>query len=196
MVEASLVNMVETIGILVGVAIALIQLRDMGKTRQAELETRQAQLYMSLLDRWNTKEFSKQRYEAYRMEWTDLDEFNEKYNRVNNPDIFASWNTFGRSILGLAELRRKGLIDVDFLGGMMLTDVRNWWAHFGSLEKEMWERGRPGWWSHFPFISEVIEYDRKRSPMVYDENGNYRVRPDQTWVRPEEMMQLRREFLQ
>ena len=130
------------------------------------------------------------------MEWADLDDFREKYNFGNNPDIFASWNTLGRSILGLAELMRKGLIDIDFLDGMMLTDVRNWWSHFGSLEKERWERGRPAWWSHFPFIMEAVEFDRKRSPMSYDENGNFRLRPSRTWVQPEEMMQLRREILQ
>jgi len=190
MVEASLVNMVETIGILVGVVIALIQLRDMEKTRRA-------QLYMSLLDRWNTKEFSEQRYEVYEMEWTDVDDWREKYNWRNNREIYASYNTFGRSILGLAELRRKGLIDMDFLDGMMLTDIVNWWAHIGSLEKEKCERGRPSWPSHFPFIMEVVEYDMKRRPFSYDENGNFRVRrPDETWVRPEEMMQLRREILQ
>jgi len=166
------------------------------KAQEQALETRQAQLYMSLLDRWNTKEFSKQRYDSYRMEWTDLDDFREKYNWSNNPDIFASWNTFGRSILGLAELRRKGLIDIDFLDGMMLTDVRNWWRRFGPLEKEAWERESSNWWSHFPFIKEVVEHDRKLRPNLYDENGNCRVRPDQTWVRPEEMMKLRREILQ
>jgi len=196
MVEASLVNLAELGVLVVGVVIALFQLRDIKQTRETELETRQAQLYMSLLDRWNTKEFSEQRYEVYRMEWTDLDDFREKYNARSNPDIFASWNTFGRSILGLAELHRKGLIDIDFLDGMMLADIVHWWAKFSGLEKERWERGRPAWESHFPLIMEAVELDRKRYPYRYDDNGNFIVRPDQTWVPPEEIMQLRRELLQ
>jgi hypothetical protein len=186
---------IQTIGILVGIIYYIFSIRSSQRNQQMQLETRQAQLYMALLDRWNTKEFAKQRYDSYRMEWTDLDDFREKYNRRNNSDIFASWNTFGRSILGLAELKRKGLIDISFLDGMMLTDILNWWAHFGSLEKEAWERGSPNWWSHFPFIMEVIEYDRKNRPEGYDENGVYRWPRGKPWVQPEEMMQLRQKLL-
>ena len=196
MVEASLVNLAELGVLVVGVVIALLLLRDIKETRETELETRQAQLYMSLLDRWNTKEFSKQRYDSYRMEWTDLDDFREKYNARNNPDIFASWNTFGRSISGLAELHRKGLIDVEFLDGMMLADIVHWWAKFSGLEKERWESGRPAWEGHFPLIMEAVELDRKLHPHRFDDDGNFKVRPDQTWVRPEEIMQLRQELLQ
>jgi hypothetical protein len=168
------------------------------KAQEQAVETRQAQLYMSLINRWNTKEFSKQRYDSYTMEFINLDDFQQKYNFENNPEIFASYNTFGRSILSLAELRKKGLIDIEFLDGMMLADVRNWWLRFGSSEKEAWERGRPRWWSHFPFILEVFEYDRIFSFKAYDENGDFRtqfLRSNQTWVRPEEMMQLREKIL-
>jgi hypothetical protein len=186
---------IQTIGILVGIIYYIFNMRNSQRNQQMQLETRQAQLYMALLDRWNTKEFSKQRYDSYRMEWTDLDDFREKYNRSNNSDIFASFNTFGRSILGLAELKRKGLIDISFLDGMMLTDILNWWAHFGSLEKEAWERRSPNWWSVVPFIMEVIEYDRKNRPEGYDENGIYKYLRGKPWVQPEEMMQLRQKLL-
>ena len=93
MVEASLVNTVQTFGILVGIVIALFQIRDMNKTRQAEL-------YLRLWERWNTKEFSEQRYEAYRMEWTDWKDFMAKYSGSKNPTVFAAWNTFGSTITG------------------------------------------------------------------------------------------------
>jgi len=191
MVDASLVNLAELGILVIGAVIALQQLRDIKETREIELGTRKAQLYMSLLDRWNTKEFSEQRYQAYRMEFTDLDDFTEKYSANNNPEVFASWNVFGRKILGLAELKRKGLIDIGFLDGMMFSDILNWWHRFGGLEKETWERGDENWWSHFPFIMEVVEYHRKLYPIDYDENGNRTARRGWTWVRPEEMMQLR-----
>ena len=116
---------------------------------------------MSLINRWNTAEFANQRYETYNMEWTDLEDFWKKYNIRDTPEIMASWNTFGRSILGLAELRNKGLIDIIFLDGMMLSDIRRWWVYFGALEKEAWEKGQPNWWSVVPFVAEVIDYDRR-----------------------------------
>ena len=188
-------DLVAIFGVIAGFTYYVLTVKNTQKNQQLQLETRQAQLYMALLDRWNTKEFSKQRYDSYSMEWTDLDDFREKYNRRNNSDIFASWNTFGRQILGLAELKRKGLIDIGFLDGMMLTDILNWWTHFGSLEKEAWERGRPNWWSVVPFIMEVIVYDRKNRPEGYDENGTYRFLRGKPWVQPEEMMQLRQKLL-
>jgi len=72
----------------------------------------------------------------------------------------------------------------------------HWWARFGSMEKEAWERGSPNWWSVVPFIMEVIEYDRKNRPEGYDENGVYKWLRGKPWVQPEEMMQLRQKLLQ
>jgi len=197
MIELSTIRDLVTIfGVIAGFSYYVLTVKNTQKNQQLQLETRQAQLYMSLLDRWNTAEFSKQRYDSYNMEWTDLDDFRQKYNRKTNSDIFASWNTFGRTILGLAELKRKGLIDVDFLDGMMLADILNWWVRFGSLEKESWERGSPNWWSVVPFVMEIIEHDRKNRPKGYDEKGVYRWLRGKPWVQPEEMMQLRRKILE
>jgi len=195
----------QTAGLLIGILYYILDLQNqredqklanarqelMLKSQEQDLETRQAQLYMSLLDGWNTKDFSEQRYEVYRMEFKDYDDFRNKYNSINNPGVFASWNTFGRKILGLAELKRKGLIDIDFLDGMMISDVLNWWRRFGPLEKEALERGTSNWWSHFPFIMEVVEYHRSRYPKFYDENGNRKVPVGQSWIKPEEIMRLR-----
>ena len=181
------------IATVVGVRSYMISNKRAEEARARELETRRAQLYMSLTDHWNTKEFSKMRYDSYSMDWTNYDDFHQKYNPSNNADLYASWNTFGRSILALAELKRKKLIDLDFLDGMMLTDVMNWWAHFGSMEKERWERGRPGWGGSNPFVMEIIEYYRK-NPLFFDENGNYKDGINKPWVKPEEMRLLMREF--
>ena len=57
MVEASLVNTVEAIGILIGVTIAIKELRDIDKTQLVELETRQLQLQMNILRQTRTMEF-------------------------------------------------------------------------------------------------------------------------------------------
>lgn len=132
------------------------------------------------------------------MQFTGFEDFREKYNPRNNPESFASWNTFGRSIGGLAELKRKGLIDIAFLDGMMMSDVMNWWIRFGALEKEAWERGDPNWWSHFPFIMEVVDYRRKQFPSGFDENGASKTAHSrgQTWVNPEYMMQLRARIME
>jgi len=175
MVELETINLlVQIVGVsaaaiatVVGVRSYIVSNRRAEEARALELETRRAQLYMSLTDHWNTKEFSIMRYESYGMEWTNYDDFSKKYNPSNNLDLYASWNTFGRSIIALADLWRKGLIDMDFFDGMMMTDILNWWAFFGSMEKERWERGRPGWRSSVPFIMEVIDYYKIKNPVFF-----------------------------
>ncbi len=199
MVELETINLlVQIVGVsaaaiatVVGVRSYIVSNRRAEEARALELETRRAQLYMSLIDNWNTKEFSKMRYDSYNMDWTDLDDFSKKYNVSNNVDVFASYNVFGRAILGLAELWKKGLIDLAFLDGMMTADTLRWWGHFGSLEKERWRRGLPGWENVVPFVMEVIDYHRKNSPWDWNEDGTWRrTTSSKPWVKPEEMRPL------
>ena len=186
----TVLDVIPVVSLAIVLAYYALQIRNQNRTRQADL-------YLRLWGRWNTMEFSEQRYEAYRMEWTDRDDFNEKYNPINNPEAFASWNTFGRMISGVAELRRKNLIDIDFLDEEMINDIRWFWVGFGSLEKEGWERGTPAWGNHFPFMKEVIDYDRRKRPWLYDEvTGEFKLPQrfrDQgaVWIQPEEIEQIR-----
>ncbi len=132
------------------------------------------------------------------MEWTDRKDFDEKYNVQNNPELFTSWNTFARNIAGLAELKKKGLIDLEFLDLMMLTDITNWWRTFGEMTLESWKQGRYTWHSHFPFIEEVVKIDRVKRPWRYDrETGEYLApHPRHRWIDPKEMMRIRKEMYQ
>ena len=190
----------QTIALIVGIAYYLIIMRNSQRNQQIQLETRQADLYLRLWGRWNTKEFSEQRYEAYRMRWTDRDDFLDNYSAINNPEAYASWNTFGRTIAGVAELWRKNLVDIEFLDDEMITDIINFWGKFGPLEKEAWEKGRPMWSNHFPFIKEVIDYDRRKRPWRYhEETGEARLQQrhrDQgiIWIQPEEIEQIRKKL--
>jgi hypothetical protein len=96
------------------------------KSQEQALETRQVELYISLWEKWNSKEFAKDRYDSYRMEWINRTDFHEKFNPSSDWEAQASWNSFGRSIEGLADLHRKNLIDIEFLDHEMLTDISGW----------------------------------------------------------------------
>ena len=186
MVEASLVNLAELVVLIVGVALALLQIRDMTKTRTAEL-------YLRLWERWNTAEFTQQRYECYRMEWINSNDFDMKYNVRENPEVFTSWNTFGRNISGLAELENKNLIDIEFLDLPMLPDIVGWWSRYGEMLLRRWEGGRYTWHSHFPFLEEVVGVDRVKRPWMYDSVTGEYLNPhsEQRWVNPKKMTQIR-----
>ena len=159
-------------------------------------KTRKAQLYLNLWSRWNTREFANDRYASYRMEWTNWEDFTDKYNPWNDWEAMASWNSFGRSINGIAELLKKGLIDIEFLDGEMRQDISVFWLKFGRLELENWERGNPAWPSHFPLIKEVIDYRRKNEPWLVDDDGDpaIKLNPSYVWVRPERIMEIRKKL--
>ena len=81
----------------------------------------------------------------------------------------------------------------------MINDIRNWWLGFGRLELEHWRRGRPQWRSHFPFIKEVFDYDRKTRSWLYDDetgDPSHELRPHEIWVPPEEIIQIRMKLYQ
>ena len=92
MVEASLVNTVEAIGILIGVTIAIKELRDIDKTQLVELETRQLQLQMNILRQTRTMEFLGRYMQiVYGQEFSTYAEWLEKYGPRTNPEAYTTY---------------------------------------------------------------------------------------------------------
>jgi len=123
MVEASLVNMVQTIGILVGIGIALFQLRELNITRKRELVLQRLQI--SNLEYWDAWA------DVMNMEWDTVEEFFEKYGIRNNPRAFAKWNYVMFTYQSLGAMLKEGLIDPDHFFevygpiGLLLSWVKN-----------------------------------------------------------------------
>jgi len=161
---------------------------------------------MRLWEKWNTKEFSEMRFDAWNMRYKDLDDFLEQYNPVtgSHPEakhLFGSWVTFARTIGGLATLRRKNLIEIDFLDGAMINDIYNFWYNFGQVAYESTEKRIPLFGGNAPFIKEVIDYDRIRRPWMYDKDSGEPRGPSDpnielTWVKPEDVIELRKKVYQ
>jgi len=73
MVEALLIyGAIQTIGVLIGVMIAALEIRHMRQAKDMELETRQAQLFMQIYNTFNSKAFVSQLNDLrYRWKFTD-----------------------------------------------------------------------------------------------------------------------------
>jgi hypothetical protein len=108
----------------------------------------------------------------------------------------------------LATLKRKNLIEIDFLDGMMINDIYNWWYMFGQVVYESIEKGTQLFGGYVPFIKEVIDNDRirrpwmydkdSRRPWMYDKDSGEPVDPIQQypWVKPEDVIEFRKKFYQ
>jgi hypothetical protein len=119
------------ISIIIGVILSL-------NSRKQELETRQAQLFMQIYNRYNTKDFHKT-YGATRFiyKWADEHDFLQRYHVLGgaeNLDAFADYNSMNGFFEGIGVLVKKGLIDVDIVYDLFANRIIWYWEEgFGPL---------------------------------------------------------------
>ena len=167
MVEASLVNFAELVVLTVGVVIALQQLRDIKQTRETELETRQAQLFMQVWQQYNSVEYAMQRYEVYDMQWEDYDDFQRKYLDVPAKEMrpYASYVSIARLFEGLWLLIQEKLIDEKLVYQMFMGDIVRYWEKFLPRLEDLNARGIVhGYEPVGSLYQEAKEYRDKRYP--------------------------------
>jgi len=128
MVDATfMLNLVETVGILVGVTIAIMELR---KGR----EERRNQFSAELLRTWSTREFWENWISFLRnMDFSTIEEWNEKYGPYVNPEASKHWY----SLIFFYDLLGKRVID----GQIDLESVLFYVEPFGILLT--WEKSLP-----------------------------------------------------
>jgi hypothetical protein len=127
-----------------------LTLRYARKNQQMQLETRQAQLFMQIYGQWNTMEHGLQYEKSMRMEWTDFNDFDEKY--MNDIEAYTGWRMMARFFEGIGVLVQRGLIDVTLVDDLMSGETMRYWEKFQPLIKEM--RARYNW----PQAVEWVEY--------------------------------------
>ena len=93
LIDLQLISTVSaSIGVLVGVINWIIRTRRAERQKQTEIETRQAQLFMGLYERFRAKDFRKEVYDIlYRWDWQDSDDFWRKYGPETNIEAFSVW---------------------------------------------------------------------------------------------------------
>jgi hypothetical protein len=170
MVEITLpivLQILQTAGILVGIAYYLVIMRNSQKTRTLALnaqelsrkaqeqgvETRQSQLFMQIYLRGQEPSFQKRHLEIINQwEWKNYDDFNEKYGLSKSSEDYSSFMTIGSYYEGLGVLVRRKLIDPHFVDDMMSGYIIRFWEKIESLTMEMRER------LNYPQVWEQIEY--------------------------------------
>ena len=120
------------------------------------LETRQASLFMQLYSIYESKDFLKDYTYLWKYDYTDINDWMQKYHPVKNPEAYASFMRIGRFYEGVGILIEKKLISMDLVVELMREAIIfNWdrlkiyaygqrelthmpiWAHFESLYNEV-----------------------------------------------------------
>jgi len=137
MVDIAAINAVSgiiaAIGVIIGVAFALLQLRDLVKTRQTDLMMR---LYLT----WGSEEYKKGFGPFLGLEIKDYDSFTKKYGSLTSPERSPIWTDIDKYTWffnGIGYLVYHGFADVE--------QIEDLWG-YGVVT--IWEKTKPlveGW---------------------------------------------------
>jgi len=95
------------LGLTASIIYYAIVLRNANKTQQLQLETRQAQLFMTLYETYRSQEFRMQWTSILKQEYTDFEDFWNKYGLSNNPEAWANWQSVASFFHGIGILVKR-----------------------------------------------------------------------------------------
>jgi hypothetical protein len=135
-------------------------LRNTRKNQQLTLETRQAQLFMSLYETHRSPELRKLYTRVRDREWTDFEDWQKKYGPENNPDASIEYQSLMNFFDGVGLLVKRGLIDISLVHDLMFISTnRIWNLHKSVIYNVRISSGYPSLWEHFEYLSnELIKY--------------------------------------
>ena len=147
------------ISIPVGVVYHIVTLRNTRKNQELQLETRQAQFFIQTYQSVVTPEIQRVWGEVLEWEWTDFDDFAEKYYR--NPIRRGEWISANLTIDILGLMLKENLMDPELLFEMEQHGTRGGrvlWFKFESIIREMRRReNNPELMRNFEyFVEEMI----------------------------------------
>jgi hypothetical protein len=114
------------ISIPVGVAYHIMTLNNTRKNQHMTLETRQAQMFLTIYNRILEENFARTRYNIeWVWSWSDFEDFRKKYGPESE-----NWPNFVRVMMfleGIGILLKKGMISASFIDDFISgTTVRIW----------------------------------------------------------------------
>lgn len=168
-----MLQILQTVGILVGIVYYITIMRNQQRTRELALktqeqatETRQTQIFMQLFQQLNSEESAKSWAELINMKVPDYDEFLQKYDSSVNPAHYAKrihlWWTFH----SIGELLRTETIESDLVLRLQLAPmVIAMWENWEHIIREIRER------ENFPEYGEGFEYLYHELKRIRSEKG-------------------------
>ena len=145
MVELETINLlVQMVGVssaaiatVVGVRSYIVSNKRAQETRDRELETRQAQLFMPLYAYYSQTEFPRNLHNIYvKWKWTDPEDFFEKYGPEADMDAWSQVQSMGNYFRGVGVLLKDGLVDGRMVYDLLYSPITMYWDKIESIAME------------------------------------------------------------
>ena len=140
------------IGIIISILYYTSVLRNANKTQQMQLETRQAQLFMQIHNKWSDIEYKTEARKLLRWEFKDTDEYLEKYSGPDKVEYEGHISAINTYLEGVAVLIDRDLVDASLVDELMSGYIVQYWEKFGPVHIELRSR------LNYPHLSEWVEY--------------------------------------
>jgi len=141
--------MVAATGVLIAAVFYILNIRIsqrnqelMLKAQQQTLETRQAQMFMSIYQTDYSNDFLEAVHRVMEMEIKAADDWKKMRRDKEN---YKAWTMVGSYLEGIGVLVRENLVDIRLVSELMSGFIRWYWEHFGQgilrcREKLNWPR--------------------------------------------------------
>jgi len=180
MIELSVIrDLVAIFGVIAGFSYYVLTVRNNHKNQeltlkaqQQQLETRQFQLLMQLSETPNSMEGNRQYTELMNMEWTDYDDFEQKYGSDNNPDNYALRTTIFRWFNTTGLLIKNKMIDPEIVydfNGMATIWLWNKFKEIVLKQRELYNNPLGNIWFEYLY-NEMKKIHEKRGHSIETSN--------------------------
>jgi len=154
----------QTASIMVGITYYVLTLRNQRRNQEETLETRQAQLFMQIMNQFNTPERQKAHVEIMSWEWKDPEDF---YERIwPDEEKRAKFMYFGWLLEGVGILVHKKLINVDLIDDLISAVVISYWERYRPVEvftREKYNMPQNAEWLEYLY-NEVVKVATDQHP--------------------------------
>jgi hypothetical protein len=122
----TIIDLLTPLSITAGVIYYVMVLRNQNRTRQA-------QLIMNLYETYRSTEFRKQQMMIQNLEYTDFNDFWEKYGWPTNPDTWATWFSVAAFFNGVGILIMENMIDLSLVENLLGNITHRMWTLMGPI---------------------------------------------------------------
>jgi len=153
---------IQTVSLVLGIIYYLTIMRNTQKNQQMQLETRQAQVFMSVYNKLNDPVTQESFNDILELEFTTFNEFNElgegeeEYQRTNRKKMLHVISY----LEGVGVLVKEGILDIRWIALLMGGWTRKMWEKMIPIVEEGREfYGSPRWFSETEYLyHELMKY--------------------------------------
>ncbi len=159
----------QTIALIVGIAYYLFIMRNSQrnqelarKAQEQALETRQAQLLMNIMNSYRSPEFRKQWHTLWNLEWSDFDDFKERYE--GNVEVITAWTSVITYFESVGVITKNRLIDIQLIHSLLALGIKLVWERYKPLimgDREQFKEYAVAWDDCEYLYHEILRYEQQ-----------------------------------